>query len=1132
MAQPWEVWLLRIAADGTNLAVLWLLHSTVVIAAGLAAGKLLARHGAALQSAVYRATLVVALVGPTMAAIAESAGVSLGILALPRLEATQLVAADDLDAPPPGDVSRSAQNGLSAIATGSPTGQRQADDLVSRASDDARTAEGGDELYLHEKLGLAGQGASGVRDAATGPMFAVTGDAEAPAALEHDVAPAAPAAAPVWSVRPLSAAVAAGTVLVWFAGTLVLGVRLVVAYWQSFRLGTAAIAVAPEEAALCRRWSRQLGVRAPQLRRTPFLSSPCLTGIVRPVILLPESIADRSLVAALIHELAHLRRRDCFWNLARHAAVAVLWFQPLAWRLSRRLEATAEEVCDDYVMRYGSDRTGYAELLVSLAEQAILPLSSAVVPLVTFRSFMAHRVGRILDTTRRLSLSVSLVSLSLIAAAGSAATLAAGLLGATTPHAAASSEEPAAVEVAAAEEQLTTATTAVADERDAEAAAAADSPRGVPLEGRVVDDATGQPLAGARLVVWLVPSFEEALAGGRGRVQLVGTSADDGRFSYELPTTATRGYLVAHREGLGIDWIEFDPQSPPQGEVALRLVADVPVRGRVLTAEGTPVAGAVVSCLGIHVPPATLDVFLAAWKKNGHDAMSALRKRIYGHALTGVVGPVTTDDEGHFVIEGVGADRLARLKVETDGMAHEATQVVTRADLDLRAINDAALAREPFGMQHLGAAMQLNGPETILIVEPELVIEGIVRDAASGEPVEGCSLFTGVGYDDGVVALSDHEGRYRLAGVLKRNRGYIVSATAHDTSYLRRSVRVNELPALGNVTLDIDLYRGTVVTGRVVDKSTGQGVRAGIRFAPLADNTYFGRPGYDAYGSDRTMAGTDDQGRFRLVTIPGPSLVMVQVHAGVDLDGRPLCIYGRAIPSEGIRDLFQYDSSDDTWRIDTAGGSLEFIGNQNAVDRVEVPEEGELDIELFVDAHNQATLVIQDADGVPLQGTWVSGLADKWPLAYRVPEGQTTVYALRPERPRALVLYHPERGLGGVATVRGDETEPVVARLAPLGSIAGRLVDSSGRPLVGLEAYVYGATEIGRELYRFAPFPQPSVVTDADGRFQLESVVPGMSIYLGVRQGKQSFTGRPALGRLKVEPGEAVDLGERVVVPR
>ena len=58
-----------------------------------------------------------------------------------------------------------------------------------------------------------------------------------------------------------------------------------------------------------------------------------------------------------------------------------------------RIEATAEEVCDDHAVQFGPDRQSYAELLVVLAERTLLVPPSVAVPLVTFRSLLGRRVG-------------------------------------------------------------------------------------------------------------------------------------------------------------------------------------------------------------------------------------------------------------------------------------------------------------------------------------------------------------------------------------------------------------------------------------------------------------------------------------------------------------------------------------------------------------------------------------------------------------------------------------------------------------------------------------------------------------------------------------------------------------------
>src|SRR5262249_45013232 len=135
---------------------------------------------------------------------------------------------------------------------------------------------------------------------------------------------------------------------------------------------------------------------------SPFLSSPCLDGLRRPAILLPED-AEPNLRETFVHELAHLGRRDGLWNLLRQLATAALWVQPLLWVLSRRIEETAEEVCDDFVVALGADRGRYAGHLLELAERRLPPLAPSGVGMISLRSLLARRIERILDSTRSLS---------------------------------------------------------------------------------------------------------------------------------------------------------------------------------------------------------------------------------------------------------------------------------------------------------------------------------------------------------------------------------------------------------------------------------------------------------------------------------------------------------------------------------------------------------------------------------------------------------------------------------------------------------------------------------------------------------------------------------------------------------
>ena len=276
------------------------------------------------------------------------------------------------------------------------------------------------------------------------------------------------------------------------------------------------------------------------------------------------------------------------------------------------------------------------------------------------------------------------------------------------------------------------------------------------------------------------------------------------------------------------------------------------------------------------------------------------------------------------------------------------------------------------------------------------------------------------------------------------------------------------------------------------------------------------------------MEETDKDGSFWLLTIPGKALVTVQVHEGEKFHGKHLVPYRRAVPDPDHKELFNYDKNYDTWIITTAAGG-ETLAVENAVKVIDIKEHEQTKVELFVDRGVTTRLTVQDADGKPLAGAWVAGLTDSWPITYTLPEPTATVYALNPQRPRTLAVFHAGKKLGGTVTVRGDEKKPVIVKLGPVGEVTGRLMEADGTPLAGAAVSINSSSPIARELYRFANPTGQRVFTDKDGRFTLTHIVPGIPCYLQTQKGNSSFAGKPKIGLLKLKPGGSLNLGDRVM---
>lgn len=115
------------------------------------------------------------------------------------------------------------------------------------------------------------------------------------------------------------------------------------------------------------RYAAELGLE----RRVSFyhckaVPGPMTLGVFQPIVLLPpEGLA----VAALCHELYHVKRRDVAYKLLLLSACSLHWFNPLVWLMYRWADRDVEACCDAAVVA-GQDsiyKRSYGELLLSAA---------------------------------------------------------------------------------------------------------------------------------------------------------------------------------------------------------------------------------------------------------------------------------------------------------------------------------------------------------------------------------------------------------------------------------------------------------------------------------------------------------------------------------------------------------------------------------------------------------------------------------------------------------------------------------------------------------------------------------------------------------------------------------------------
>jgi uncharacterized protein (TIGR03435 family) len=112
--------------------------------------------------------------------------------------------------------------------------------------------------------------------------------------------------------------------------------------------------------------------RPARLLLSSDVASPMAVGFLHPAVILPESLpgelAQPEMEHVLLHEAAHIARRDDWTNLLARLLGAALALHPVAWWILRQIEREREIACDDWVVaRVGSARP-YAESLARMSE--------------------------------------------------------------------------------------------------------------------------------------------------------------------------------------------------------------------------------------------------------------------------------------------------------------------------------------------------------------------------------------------------------------------------------------------------------------------------------------------------------------------------------------------------------------------------------------------------------------------------------------------------------------------------------------------------------------------------------------------------------------------------------------------
>jgi protocatechuate 3,4-dioxygenase beta subunit len=611
----------------------------------------------------------------------------------------------------------------------------------------------------------------------------------------------------------------------------------------------------------------------------------------------------------------------------------------------------------------------------------------------------------------------------------------------------------------------------------------------VEFSGRVLDP-EGKPVAGAKLFL-AQPTPDGPAPSPRA------TSGPDGRFRFavakaELEKGAAEEsppQMMAVAEGHGCDWVKL---GAAEVELTLRLVRDVPIRGRILDADGKPVAGARLSVTGV---AAARGDDLGGYIEAARTGSSYEFAKRWTGPLPGRPGVLTTEAHGRFRLDGVGRERVVHLYLEGPAIASTSLEVMTGAAETVA-----------------GAAGRLiHGASFDYVAAPSRPVRGVVRDKDTGKPLPGVSVRGWT--NPRCQAVTDPEGRYELLGLPKSPNYHLALKPAEGQLYFQRQADVSDTPGLGPLTGDIDLVRGLTARGRVTDKATGRPVaQARVDYQPLYPNPHVNRR-LAGMWVPRSEAVTGPDGSYALAVLPGPGVIGVT-------GPRPDEFGPALVTLQDRKEFFKgtiIDSPHEIVLHVDGGNNRRGALSQDGYHALVLLQPGEKEEELVRDVALEPPHLVKGQvvgpDGRPLTGVTAYGLARV--SGKETLSGAEFAVRIHPRASRPLVFHHPDKKLGFlVKELRGDASGPLTVRLQQCGSTSGRVLDQDGQPVAQLRLIVQGTVLHGNG-------GSQEVTTDPDGRFRAEGLVAGQE-YLVSEAGRRFHV----FAHVVVEPGKHRDLGD------
>jgi protocatechuate 3,4-dioxygenase beta subunit len=562
------------------------------------------------------------------------------------------------------------------------------------------------------------------------------------------------------------------------------------------------------------------------------------------------------------------------------------------------------------------------------------------------------------------------------------------------------------------------------------------------------------------------------------------------------------------------------------------------IRGRLVDIDGQPVVGATVKTRWYDEIKST-----GAWSRNPetkNDEKAAWQERV--NHLLNVIEPVqyrdvlpeaTTDAAGRFELRDLGANRLFQLLVQ--GERIESIELVARNQPG----DEIVIPPERNYRDH---EVTLYPREFTRAVGPSTPVTGRVVDFDTGEPIAGAvvrayaihgSRLHSSREREEFATRSSADGSYKITGLPIGKENRLAAFTLGDIPYIPVGCQADTSKPDGN-RQDFRLKRGVFAEGRVYDGQTDKPFTGEIRYYWFRDRKLEQEfPGlFYAMVDERYW--TNGLGEFRVPVLPARGVLAFR-YSGHDRDRDGIDRFPRGGGADAI-------------------GGAEAMGSLNAFptlphylmptdyERVaEVNPQADqktVHVDLPLYASQPVKVRVLDAEGNPVTGCEIYGANQRWGWQPKS-DAEFSIEDLKADERRKVLAFHRSRNLAGGAIAKRDAEQPIEIKLAPAGTISGRLIDADGLPITDAEVHAdYDKLKSGDMSGLWANHPRlisnpTHIPTDKDGRFQVEGLIPGWT-YNAYATAPRKLNGQSynsvVIGRVfkavRIEPGENKDLGD------